>query len=376
MRESVGSGFINERRLTGFVYPLVRGLLFRLDPERAHGLAMNRLARWQRSPRRLERMERRNRPDLRLIVHCLDSVVPGPLGLAAGFDKGAEAPDALLGLGFSHVEVGTVTPKPQEGNPKPRMERHPEAGALVNRLGFNNPGMMEVAKRLATRVDRKGLLGVNVGANKERFAGDHVKAAMDDYVEAAKLLAPYAGYVTINVSSPNTPGLRSLQAPDGIKKLVQKVIEGLEEVDAVRPVLVKLHPDGHLDELVPVARAAVDAGAGGIVAVNTTTTRPGALKKAGEGGLSGRPLKDKAHLVMVALSKAVGDRVPLVGVGGIETGYDAAERMAAGATLLQAYTGFVFRGPAFPVRVHRELIEELDKRGLDRAEELVGSGLS
>jgi dihydroorotate dehydrogenase len=354
------------------VYSLARHLLFRLDPERAHELAMAWLRRLQDRPSRFERMAQRNRADTRLRLDCLGHHLPGPLGVAAGFDKGAEVPDALLGLGFSHVEVGTLTPRPQPGNPKPRLERYPQQGAIVNRLGFNNPGMEVAADRLAARRGRGGLVGANVGANKDRVALGDVDAAIADYVAAAGALARDAGYVTVNVSSPNTPGLRALQTPQGISRLVGRVVEALDEADSRRPVLVKLHPDAEVKQLVAVAASAVDAGAGGIIAVNTTTSRPAALEGAGAGGLSGRPLRDKALRVMRGLSRGLDD-VPLIGVGGIGTGRDAAERIAAGASLLQGYTAFVFRGPGYPVRVHRELVEELDRRGLDSLVELRGS---
>ncbi len=352
---------------------LLRPVLFRMDPERAHELAFRWLVRLQQSEKRAARKERRNRPDPRLTMLFAGSTFRGPLGVAAGFDKGALAPDALLALGFSHVEVGTVTPEAQEGNPKPRLERVVDELALVNRMGFNNPGMLEVAKRLAARRHSLGVVGANVGANKSTVGSAEKKRITQDYVNAATVLAPHAQYVTINVSSPNTPGLRALQTPTGLGGLVGKVAEALDEAKTVRPILVKLHPDAPLDELVKVAKAAVDAGAAGLVTVNTTAIKPPEMMDVGEGGISGKPLKQKAQLTLATLYRSVGDQVPLIGVGGVMSGYDAAERIAAGASLLQSYTGFVYGGPRFPVAVHEELVQQLDRRGLDRLEELVGS---
>lgn len=366
-------GFNNRRVFATPVYSLVRPFLFRMDPERAHDFAMRRLARLQAAHNRAARMERRNRPDPRLTLHFAGSAFRGPLGVAAGFDKGALAPDALLALGFSHVEVGTVTPEPQEGNPKPRLERVVEEKALVNRMGFNNPGMAVVAERLQARRHSLGVVGANVGANKATVGSAEKKRITEDYVKAATMLAPYVSYVTINVSSPNTPGLRALQTPKGLAGLVDTVCETLDDEKVGRPVLVKLHPDAPLDELVQVAKAAVDAGAGGLVTVNTTAIKPPEMMHVGEGGISGKPLQQKAQLTLATLYRSVGDQVPLIGVGGIMSGYDAAERIAAGATLLQSYTGFIYGGPRFPVEVHEELVAELDKRGLDRLEELVGA---
>ncbi len=352
------------------VYGLLRPLLFRLDPERAHRLGIWHLARIHASAAKQARVARRHPPpDARLAMEALGLAFPGPLGVAAGFDKGAEVYNALTAYGFSHVEVGTVTPEPQEGNPTPRIERYPSHHALVNRLGFNNPGVATAAERLAEHPPQ-GIVGVNVGRNKTTPP----EQAIEDYETAATGLAGPADYVTVNISSPNTPGLRDMQTPDGAAELVGRVIEALDDAGHPHPVLLKLHPDAPAEELVAVAEGAVDAGAAGIIAVNTTTWRPPGLQHAGQGGLSGQPLKQQATQVLARLHQAIGDQVPLIGVGGIETGQDAIKRVQAGATILQAYTGYVYRGPSFAQLVHQEMLEELDELGVDRLAEIVGDG--
>lgn len=350
------------------MYRLLRGLMFQLDPERAHELALSYLSTvqgssWWRSRWRAKA----GTPDPRLAMEALGVSFPAPLGMAAGFDKTGRCYNALLALGYGHVEVGTVTPEGQPGNPRPRIERFPDHHALVNRLGFNNPGVGAVRERLEAHPP-EGVIGVNVGRNKTTAPED----ALDDYTSAAAALARWASYVTVNVSSPNTPGLRNLQAPAAVAELVTEVQEAIDDAGAPRPVLLKLHPDAPVDELAEAAEAAVDAGAAGIIAVNTTTERPEDLGPAGEGGLSGRPLKQRATQVIAGLRQALDDEVLLVGVGGIETGQDALERIQAGATLVQAYTGFIYRGPRFPQKVHREMLAGLDELGVDRLEELVG----
>lgn len=350
------------------MYGALRSALFRLDPERAHEWATGLLSLAQGSSFLQRRLAPDRDPDPRLATTAFGVQFPGPVGLAAGFDKHARCFEALLALGFGHVEVGTVTPRPQEGNPRPRIWRFPEHQALVNHLGFNNPGVDAAEERLAGH-SPEGVVGVNVGRNKDTPPRAH----LEDYAEAARRLAPHAAYVTVNVSSPNTPGLRNLQAPEAAGELVAGVIEALEDEGAPRPVLLKLHPDAEPDTLAEVARAAVDAGAGGIVAVNTTTERPEGLEEAPQGGLSGAPLRARATRITRRLYHEVGGEVPIVGVGGIEDGEDAVERMRAGASLLQAYTAFVYRGPRFPARVHGEMLEAMDREGVDRVDELVGA---
>jgi dihydroorotate dehydrogenase len=288
--------------------------------------------------------------------------------MAAGFDKEASAYNALLALGFGHVEVGTVTPRPQPGNEGLRMQRFPEHKAVVNRLGFPGPGMEETARHLK-RTPAAGLVGANLGPNKTTAAED----VPEDLRLAAAALAPHVRFLTVNVSSPNTPGLRALQTPEGVSRLVQATHEGADSVASPRPVLLKLHPDVMDDELVRVARAAVDAGARGIVATNTTRAREPGMERAIDGGLSGAPLLHRARRAIAALHHGLGRDAPIVGVGGVFTGEDALGHVRAGASLVQAYTGFIYRGPRFAPQVHQELLAAMDKAGIDRLAEAVGT---
>ena len=326
-------------------------LFTRIDPERAHHLGFAGI----RAAAPLTRLLRipRGRP-----VQAFGLEFAHPLGLAAGFDKNAVGIDALAALGFGHVEVGTVTGEPQPGNPRPRLFRLPADRAVVNRMGFNNDGAEAVAKRLAERArhrekhGRRGpVLGVNIGKTK-LVPEDDVPAVLADYTKSARLLAPYADYLVVNVSSPNTPGLRSLQAVDRLEPLL----------DAVRrvadvPLLVKIAPDLADEDIADVAELALRTGLDGIIATNTTTTRDGLVtpdaevEAIGAGGLSGAPLRDRSLEVLRLLDKAVGDAVTLVSVGGIATAADARARLEAGATLVQAYTGFVYGGPLWPRRI-------------------------
>ncbi|MFO1532411.1 MAG: quinone-dependent dihydroorotate dehydrogenase [Thermoplasmatota archaeon] len=348
------------------VYGALRGALFGMDPERAHRLALAALA-----PAQANRLARKAvqapPPSPRLAVRAFGLDFPTPLGMAAGFDKECGVYNALLAMGFGHVEVGTVTPRAQTGNEPPRMQRLPALQAIVNRLGFPGPGVEACVRHLA-RCPPIGVVGANVGPNKST----QPERVGEDLVACARQLAPHVAFLTVNVSSPNTPGLRTLQTPDAVSRLVREVAAAAQSAGASRPVLVKLHPDAGDDDLVRVARAAVDAGAAGIVATNTTRARPPGSEGAIEGGLSGAPLRGRARQAIAALHKAVGASVPIVGVGGVFTGADALGHIMAGATLVQAYTGFVYRGPRMATHVGRELLAELDRLGLDRVDEAVG----
>jgi dihydroorotate dehydrogenase len=292
-----------------------------------------------------------------LRVRALGFDLPGPLGLAAGFDKDALAPDALGALGFAFVEIGTVTAQSQPGNKPPRLFRLIADRALVNRMGFNNAGAAAAAGRLRAR-GREVPVGVNIGKTKAVAERD----AVSDYVASARLLAEVAGYLVVNVSSPNTPGLRNLQAVEHLRPLLLGVRAALEQNGTRRvPLLVKIAPDLADEEIDAVADLALELGLDGIVATNTTTCRDGLRASAAEveaigpGGLSGAPLKDRSLAVLRRLHARVGDRLILVGVGGIETAEDAWARIQAGATLVQAYTGFIYGGPLWPRRIHRGL---------------------
>jgi dihydroorotate dehydrogenase len=306
------------------------------------------------------------RPRQRLLrVRALGLQFPGPLGLAAGFDKDGEGITALASLGFSFIEVGTVTALPQPGNPKPRMFRFPEEHALVNRMGFNNHGAAALSARLRVLRARPGfrpVIGVNIGKSK---AVPEDKAVAD-YVTSARLVADVADYVVVNVSSPNTPGLRSLQAVDKLGPILTAVRAALDEASPRRrvPLLVKIAPDLADADVDAVADLAVELGLDGIIATNTTIQRDGlhdsaAVADAGPGGLSGAPLKQRSLAVLRRLDDRCGKRLTLIAAGGIETPADAEARLAAGATLLQAYTAFIYEGPFWPSRLQRGLAARL-----------------
>jgi dihydroorotate dehydrogenase len=300
--------------------------------------------------------------DPALRVRALGLDFPGPLGLAAGFDKDAEGVTGLAALGFGFVEVGTVTARPQPGNPKPRMFRFPAERALVNRMGFNNQGAAALAARLRALRARPGyrpIVGVNIG--KTKVVPD--AGAIADYVASAMLVADVADYVVVNVSSPNTPGLRDLQSSDKLRPLLAAVRSALDQASPRRrvPLLVKIAPDLADADVDAVADLALDLGLDGIIATNTTISRDGlhdsaAVADAGPGGLSGAPLKARALEVLRRLHARAGDRLVLIAAGGIETADDARDRLAAGATLLQAYTAFIYEGPGWPRRVQKGLV--------------------
>ena len=302
--------------------------------------------------------------DRALRVRALGLDFPGPLGLAAGFDKDGEGVIGLAALGFGFVEVGTVTARPQPGNPKPRMFRFPAERALVNRMGFNNHGAAALAARLRALPGRSGhrgyrpIVGVNIG--KSKVVPE--EAAVADYVSSARLVADVADYVVVNVSSPNTPGLRDLQSVDKLRPLLTAVRAALDQASPRRrvPLLVKIAPDLADADIDAVADLALDLGLDGIIATNTTISRRGlhdsaAVADAGPGGMSGAPLKARALEVLGRLHARTGDRLVLIAAGGIETADDARDRLAAGATLLQAYTAFIYQGPFWPGRVQRGL---------------------
>ena len=311
--------------------------------------------------------------DPALTVRALGLDFPGPLGLAAGFDKDGEGVIGLAALGFGFVEVGTVTARPQPGNPKPRMFRFPAERALVNRMGFNNHGAAALAARLRAARGQGGyrgrgyrgyrpIVGVNIG--KTKVVPE--EGAIADYVTSARLVAGVADYVVVNVSSPNTPGLRDLQSVDKLRPLLAAVRSALDQASPRRrvPLLVKIAPDLADADIDAVADLALDLGLDGIVATNTTISRDGlhdsaAVADAGPGGLSGAPLKARALSVLRRLHARTGDRLVLIAAGGIETADDARDRLAAGATLLQAYTAFIYEGPCWPGRVQRGLAAKI-----------------
>jgi dihydroorotate dehydrogenase subfamily 2 len=318
------------------LYPKIRPALFAIDPERAHRLALEALKAWGRLPRR-------SLPGVS--VELLGLRFPNRVGLAAGFDKNGEAVDGIGRLGFGFIEVGTVTPRPQRGQPPPRLHRLPAAGALINRLGFPNEGAQAVAARLRKRRYR-GIVGVNIGKN----ANTPIAEAVHDYVRCLEAVHDVCDYVTVNISSPNTPALRDLHSRAHLEPLLRTL---LAERDALRkrapralPILLKLSPDLNDAAIEEVASTVRATGIDGIIATNTTVERPGATAAAViQGGLSGAPLRALSLEVTAKLRSHLGSSFPIIGVGGIDSAAAALAMRAAGADLIQLYTGLVFRGP-------------------------------
>ena len=339
------------------MYPwLFRTFLSKMDPETAHHAAMLVIRLLGIPP--LSWVARAlTRPDPSLRVHTMGLTFDAPFGVAAGFDKDAVGVDGLHALGFGHVEVGTLTAIPQTGNPKPRLFRLIPDRAVINRMGFNNRGSYAAAARLErARRRHRPVLGVNIG--KSRIVD--VENAVVDYVTSTRLLAPVADYLVVNVSSPNTPGLRSLQAVDALRPLLTAVKDAAEDT----PLLVKIAPDLADDDIREVTALALDLGLQGIVATNTTIARdglglvtdPSVIAAAGAGGLSGKPLAPRALEVLRLVRSLVPDDFCVISAGGVETAADVRERVDAGATLVQGYTGFLYRGPLWARQINRGLV--------------------
>jgi dihydroorotate dehydrogenase len=345
------------------IYPLLRPALFGLDAERAHRLALRALPLLP---------GRRARPGGPLATSVAGIAFPNPLGMAAGFDKDGEAPDALLGLGFGFAEIGSITPLPQPGSPRPRLFRLAQDRAVINRMGFNNRGAAAAAERLRARAGRPGVLGVNIGANKD--SPDRVA----DYALMTRLMAPHAAYLAVNVSSPNTPGLRALQDEGALAALLDAVLEarGGKGMAAGPPVFLKVAPDLQPSDIDAIARIALDKGLGALIVSNTTISRPPlAAPQAGEaGGLSGAPLRALAQQRLADFRKATGGALPLVGVGGIATAEDAWARIRAGASLVQLYSAMVYEGPGIARRILRGLEALMRRDGFASIAEAVGTG--
>ena len=347
-------------------------VLARTDPERAHHVGFRAIRTAGPALAAASTLATRvGRTPGSAPVQAFGLTFPHALGLAAGFDKNAVGVDALAALGFGHVEIGTVTGRAQPGNPTPRLFRLPADRAVINRMGFNNDGAEVVALRLQERADRRArrtdegccpILGVNIGKTKV-VPDDDEAAVLDDYALSARLLSPYADYLVVNVSSPNTPGLRNLQAVEKLQPLLEHVRRTADAATPDRrvPLLVKIAPDLSDDDVLAVADLALAIGLDGIIATNTTiardalSTSPSVLETIGAGGLSGAPLKERSLEVLRLLHGRVGDRLDLVSVGGITTVDDARARLEAGAALLQGYTAFIYEGPLWPARIVRGL---------------------
>lgn len=348
-------------------YPALRPLLFRLDPETSHRLGLLALRAAAALPPLARRLEARCRISAEALAQTLfGRRFPNPVGLAAGFDKDAAAVHALPMLGFGFVEVGTVTPLPQPGNPRPRVFRFPAARSLQNALGFNNAGMAAMRRRLAAARPFPLPVGVNLGKGRATPAEE----AMADYEALLGALGDLADYLVVNLSSPNTPGLRDLQNEPFLRALL-----ALAARLTGRPVLVKLAPDLEPGEAASLAAAAVDAGAAGIVATNTTTDYSLLPGSQPFGGLSGQVLRDQSRRVLAAVARRVFGRAVLISAGGIDSGQEAYRRIRAGASLVQVYTALVYEGPSLARRINLELLELMARDGFESIWEAVGADL-
>jgi dihydroorotate dehydrogenase len=350
----------------GLFDTLARPLMGLLDPENAHRLAINALKLAPLAPPAAD--------DARLAIRVFGLNFPNPVGMAPGFDKHAEVPDALLRVGFGFVEIGTVTPLPQAGNPRPRLFRLNADEGVINRLGFNSEGAEAVLTRLAARANAGGIVGVNVGANKE--SSDRIA----DYVHQIEMFAPVASYFTCNISSPNTPGLRDLQQGRVFDELLSRVMDARARMSrqaGITPVLIKIAPDLTLSELDEVVGAARRHKVDGMVVGNTTVARPPNLRDhttvKEAGGLSGRPLFALATRMLAETYVRVEGAFPLIGVGGIDSGATAVAKLRAGASLVQLYSALIFRGLSLVGEIKTELTKALERGGHAKLDELVGA---
>jgi dihydroorotate dehydrogenase len=341
-----------------------RRALFCLDPETAHGASIAALK--SGLPIALS-----PRYDMRLRVPVAGVAFDNPLGMAAGYDKNAEVPDALLRLGFGFAEVGTVTPLPQGGNPKPRIFRLTQDEAVINRLGFNNEGHEAAERRLLARAGKAGIVGVNIGANKD--SADRI----GDYELGVKRFARHASYLTINISSPNTPGLRDMQARASLAELLLRVVAARDAAGAnagrKAPLFLKIAPDLQEADLEDIAAEVLEKQIEGLIVSNTTISRPGLKSRAhaGEtGGLSGKPLFARSTIVLAKMRRLLGPHVAIIGVGGVDSAETALEKIRAGADLVQLYTGMIYGGPGLPGRILTGLSRFLDAEGLRSIAEL------
>jgi dihydroorotate dehydrogenase len=347
------------RRLIVRLYPLVRPLAFALDAETAHWLTINGL-------KLMPKMDPARFPDsLKSKVAGVE--FPSPVGLAAGFDKDAEVAEQMLGLGFGFVEVGTITPKAQKGNPRPRLFRLVEDRAVINRMGFNNQGQSAAFDRLRRTTHIHGVIGVNVGANKDSTN------RIADYALGVRRMAPVARYLTVNISSPNTPGLRGLQEESELRELLAAV----DEVRTEKPIFLKVAPDLNAGDHERIVRAALDHHVDALIVSNTTVSRPQLKSRHATegGGLSGEPLKTLASEALRAFRNASGGELPLIAAGGIASADDAWERITSGASLVQLYSAMVFEGPDIGRRIAAGLSGRLEREGFSSISQAVGSAV-
>jgi dihydroorotate dehydrogenase len=341
------------------MFAALRPLLFALDPETAHNVTLAAL--------RTGLLPKAAPDDPILATRLAGLALPNPIGLAAGFDKDVLVPDAMLRLGFGFVECGSVTPRPQTGNPRPRIFRLVEDAAVINRLGFNNQGLEHAVVRLQARAQRPGIVGINLGANKD--SDDRAS----DYVTGIRAAAALASYVTVNISSPNTPGLRALQDSAALADLVARVVAARGAIAV--PIFVKVAPDLEPADFDTIARIAIDGGIDGLIVSNTTITRPPLVSAHARetGGLSGAPLQPLALAALQGFARATGGQLPLIGAGGIASGADAYARIRAGASAVQLYSALVYHGPGLVARIKAELATLLRADGFGSLAEAVGA---
>ena len=352
------------------LYPVLRPLLFAMDAEAAHRLTIGALKHLKPNSAAPD--------DPALRVTLWNRNFPNPLGLAAGFDKNAEIIAAMFGFGFGFVEAGTVTPKPQHGNPRPRIFRNADHQAVINRMGFPNIGMngfkANLEKFLDSRPRPAGMVGINIGMNKSQ--ADPAK----DYCVLVHMLGPFADYLTVNISSPNTPGLRNLQEPAAFLDLITQILAARDRAcgkEMPPPLLVKLAPDLHEGQQEKLAEAALQSGIDGLILTNTTLQRPDFLPesfRAEKGGLSGKPLRDPSTAIIRNFYRLTNGRLPIIGAGGISSAQDAYDKIRAGASLVQLYSALAFQGPGVVKRIKGDLSALLKADGFSRVQDAVGTG--
>jgi dihydroorotate dehydrogenase len=362
---------------TSLLYPFLRPFFFSLDPEQAHHLALAALKLMQASL-----VAPVSPPsDARLSQELWGLHFANPVGLAAGYDKNAQVPLVWSALGFGFAEVGTITAKAQAGNPKPRIFRLEKDAALINRLGFNNDGAVAVARQLANLLPPNRPHPIPLGFNIGKSRVTPLEEAVDDYVESCQRLFPFADYLVVNVSSPNTPELRKLQEAERLGRLLEALLATNCQLAAQariqpKPLLVKIAPDLLDEEIHQIARVCLAVGVSGLIATNTTIARPSLREPAHEeGGLSGRPLTQRATAVLRVLFQAVEGKLPLIGVGGVFSAEDAYARIRAGASLIQIYTGLIYEGPLLPRRIVRGLCDIFTREGIGHLHEVTGKAV-
>tara|TARA_B100000686_G_C16708865_1_gene927926 strand:+ start:6 stop:1052 length:1047 start_codon:yes stop_codon:yes gene_type:complete len=348
------------------MFSILKPALFKLDPETAHDFAIKSL-KFNPLPKKMFEVE----GEEILKIELLGKIFPNPIGMAAGFDKSAEVYNSLLSLGFGFVEVGTITPLKQFGNPKPRVFRLEDDEALINRLGFNNDGIEEIKERIKSN-KKKGVLGINIGPNKD------TKDQKNDFCLGLKSFFNLADYITVNISSPNTEGLRDFHDQKKLTDLLASLNDIKKDKKTTVPLLLKISPDIKNGYIPEIADAAIKHNISAIILTNTTNGNRSNLKskfKDEEGGLSGKPLYQLSNNMIKNFYKELKNKIPIIGVGGVNSGKSAYDKIVAGASLLQLYTGFVYRGPSTAKEIKKELIEILKAEGMKNIEEAVGKGV-